>query len=559
MRKYMLARILLTVAGLLPAVRLMAQWQDSFGEGLAAWQGMKDCFEIVDGQLRSRGPEKSARLRLSREFLPDETDRAFYEGVLAGDSALCMEFGIDLGFVPSSTNCLRLYLIGADTVMCDTSAAYYLQLGQKGSQNRWQLYHSSSDTTVMLWQGEKVYSKQNQMKFNLRVVYFPYRRGRANDSVGKGGVLRMYHSTGDPLSAVWQADGDSLPLNLFPLPDNTTFHTGIVAMYQTASRFDRYAFDYVPVHPLPPDIPDTLPVDSAGIRHNALFRMPDTGALVINEILFDPRSGESRFVEIYNTTDTAFALLHLALGVPDQKGWRYYPLTKDSGLQIEAYGWKAAAKDSAGVGAGYRRCDGNIFTAGTFPTLSDKAGRLRLIWLGPAADTVRDTVLIDEVAYNQEWHHWLLPDPEGVSLERLRADRSGMEASNWASAAETAGYATPGGENSHVYAFSGNEPEWFTFEPPVVTPDNDACNDFTLLRWNPALSGCMCSITVYDGYGRKMTVLATQLLLGAGGEIRYDATDAKGRILRPGIYVVHIDLVRPSGRHKRLRYPLVVG
>ncbi len=548
MKTCRLARILLTVAGLLPGFPLWAQWHDSFDAGLEEWQGMKDCFEIVEGQLRSKGPEKSSRIGLSRAFE-------------AGDSTLCFEFGIDLGFVPSSTNRLRLYLFGTDSALSDTAAAIYLQLGQKGGINTWEMYQVSADTLVSLWQGERVYSKQNQMKFNLRVVYRPCMRDSLTKSDGKSGDLQVFHSTGDPAQAFWQADGGRVRATVFPMADRGAFYTGLMGIYQTASRFDKYAFDYVSVGRLPlakPVISDIGGMDK--VNQAFCMPVPHAGSLVINEILFNPRSGESRFVEIHNPTDTVWELRQLALGIPDGEKWRYSLITKDTTLRIEAHSWKAVAKEAKTIGKAYRGEPANIFTANAFPTIGDKAGRLRLVWIPAAADTVRDTVFIDEVAYSAEWHHWLLPDPEGVSLERLRADKSGMEASNWVSAAETAGFATPGTVNSQVYvATSDQEPVWFTLDPPVVTPNNDARNDFMFLRWNPALAGCMCSICVYDERGRKIKTLAHELLLGAGGEIRYDATDAGGRILRPGIYVVYIDLLRSNGRHKRLRYPLVVG
>ena len=134
-------------------------------------------------------------------------------------------------------------------------------------------------------------------------------------------------------------------------------------------------------------------------------------------------------------------------------------------------------------------------------------------------------------------------------------------AENWFSAAETSGYATPGCENSHVWngREGVEEEDWFWFEPEVVTPDNDGRNDFTVLRWNPALSGFLCSITVYDERGRKMCSLCTEMLLGSRGNLRYDAVDDTGRILRPGLYVVFVELLKPDGKRMRLRYPLGVG
>ncbi len=50
-----------------------------------------------------------------------------------------------------------------------------------------------------------------------------------------------------------------------------------------------------------------------------------------------------------------------------------------------------------------------------------------------------------------------------------------------------------------------------------------------------------------------------QMLLGAGGNLRYDAVDDGGRVLRAGIYAVLVELLRPDGKIKRLRYVLAVG
>lgn len=561
-----LRRILLTLAGLLPCVPAWAQWQDSFENGLAAWHGTTEYFAADSGFLHSRGPEKKSVLWLGRAFGNGAAeDSAFRRGLLRGDSVLCFEFGISLQFVPSSTNVLRLYLLSTDSLGVDSCAALYLQLGQKGGENRWQFVYESPDTSYALWQGEKVYSKQKQMDFRLRAVYLPL------DSCWK-----FYEAEGLE-DAVWEQDGDSLRMGRRMktfLPDTASidsalFYSGIMALYQTASRADKYGFTYALAGRLPPEIPEEpqpgivhRPVDSAVSFIADTLRLwfpPAAGSLAINEILFEPRSGQSRFVEIVNLRDTVYGTVNLCLGVPGDKGWKYSRLCKGGFLWLKPGAYQAFAKDAAGIAPDCRQEPSRILTAAAFPTLNEKEGRLRLAWLPPEKEN-GDTVIIDEVFYSRDFHHWLLTETKGVSLERLDARKPACTQENWASAAETAGYATPGCENSHHRAAPmENEPAYFNLEPPLVTPDNDGLNDFVYIRWNARLAGCVCSITVYDAYGRKMKTLCQQLLLGADGEIRYDATDHAGRVLRPGVYVLYIDLARADKRHKRLKYALAVG
>lgn len=554
-------RILLTFAGLLPYMPLWAQWHDSFENGLEAWHGSREYFIADSAWLQSRGPEKKSVLSLSRAFNSGRSEDLDYRlGLERGDSSLCFEFGISLQFVPSSTNTLRLYLMGSDSVWSDTATVLYLHLGQKGGDNRWQFFYQSKDTSFMLWEGERLYTKQSQMDFRLRAVY-----------LADSSCWRFYHA--EPLSSVWEQEGGSLwagrsVADFFKetaIDRQVMFYSGIMASYQTASRFDKYAFTYMQAGRLPEPNPSGIVARFVGeVSGKAgdticLCYPPSAGSLAINEVLFEPRTGQSRFVEITNPMDSVFCTANLALGVMGDKGWKYSRLRKDHFLWMPPGDYKAFAKDAESIAPDYRQEKANILTAAAFPTLNEKGERLRLVWLPPEKET-GDTIVVDEVYYSRDFHHWLLSETKGVSLERLDERKPALTQENWVSAAETVGYATPGCPNSHRrLARSETEPKYFVLEPQVVTPNNDGKNDFLYVRWNAALAGCVCSITVYDSYGRKIRSLCQELLLGAEGEIRYDATDASGRVLRPGIYVLYIDLVRANKHHKRLRYAFAVG
>lgn len=630
---------------------LRAQWMEEFESDLRYWKGDTAWFSCSEGTLRSRGPEEPSRLALSRAFLPSgkTEDRFFYQGVMKGDSAFCVEFALDLGFVPSSTNHLRLYLLCRDTALQDSSHAVYLHLGQKESANYWQLWKSGPDTAVMLWQGNTLFSKQKQMRMRVRAVFQPsFSRGKETNKAREAGkgrngkgekgfpewdqasdtrekarwFLCYTHDTGS--RAQWHPDGEALAADLPTMvreEDFTPFHTGLVCQYRTGSRASLYAFGHVSVARVPddredagPEPADTIPQEPGRLAlHDSLSRLvPAFGRAGINEVLFDPPAGGSRFVEFFNLADTVFGLERWALAIPDpdqvgfglvrereegekalleerlaaltserrrmyeevaaeagipldmffsHAAWKYYPLTRDTALRSVPSQYLAAAKDARMFAGQVSACRENVFTAQSFPALDAKQGLLRLVWLPYPGDSLsRDTVVVDEIFYTEKAHHWLLPDAEGVSLERLDPAVSGLEAANWMSAAETSGFSTPGCENSHALAasLSGGE-EYFTFDPPLVTPDNDGAADFTRISWDARLDGFLCTMTVYDHSGRKMGQICQQVILGSGGSMRYDAVDGNGRVLRRGIYVVFVDLIRPDGKRKRLRYPFAVG
>lgn len=517
-----------------------AQWRDDFSTGLRLWQGDTAYFACTEQGLASRGPAEPSDIGIRR---------AFYRDSLPQDSAFCIEFALDLGFVPSSTNTLRLYLVAPAS---DTSSALYLHLGEKGSANYWQLWERTPDTLRRLWQGNTLFSKQSQMKMRVRAVF------------DTGGVWRLFHAQGVSNTARWEQDGEALAGDVLGRvwPDRATpAHVGMQCAYKTVSRATMYGFPYVYTGRVPAPEPGQGGEGELSEVDSLAMLCPAFGRVVLNEVMFDPASGESRYVEFRNLTDTAFGLGNWALAIPQEEGWKYYRLTDDAQAVLDAGAYAAWAKDARKVALSASACRENIFTAKTFPTLDNKEGLLRLLWLPPQDDSLhRDTVLIDEIRYSETSHHWLLGDTKGVALERLRAEVSGLLPENWMSAAETSGFATPGCENSHAYpALQERQEEWFVLTPPLVTPNNDGTNDFTVLTWGDRLDGFVCSMAVYDERGRKVRQLCRQMLLGAGGNLRYDAVDDGGRVLRAGIYAVLVELLRPDGKIKRLRYVLAVG
>ena len=80
-----------------------------------------------------------------------------------------------------------------------------------------------------------------------------------------------------------------------------------------------------------------------------------------------------------------------------------------------------------------------------------------------------DGSTLDLFRYNDDLHFALLNETEGVSLERVDPDRPSDDNSNWHSAAEAVGWATPGYENSQ-YSPTAEASGEITIEPAMASP-----------------------------------------------------------------------------------------
>ncbi|HJW30264.1 MAG TPA: lamin tail domain-containing protein, partial [Saprospiraceae bacterium] len=190
-----------------------------------------------------------------------------------------------------------------------------------------------------------------------------------------------------------------------------------------------------------------FPIDAydclGNIKHQSdtikfgLIEDAQPGDLLINEILFNPQSGGSRFIEVINPTGKYINLNTLAIGRLKGTITNIYP----TGIQ-EVLG--------PGEIAAFTPDRQDILSRFTVP----KPGKLYDASL-PSWDSDSDNAsllvngeVIDSFTYSSDWHHPVIADQNGVSLERSSVTAATTLASNWHSASSLSGYATPTGENS---------------------------------------------------------------------------------------------------------------
>lgn len=305
--------------------------------------------------------------------------------------------------------------------------------------------------------------------------------------------------------------------------------------------------------PLSPSRPTTLAVQTAtdcagnasGPLQSATFALPEaavSGDVVVNEILFNPRVGAVRFVELINRSNKFI----------DLQGWQFSrgrvagnatPTPLANGPLVLGPGQILAFTTSI------------VNLQNQYPTSTDLTNLVGVSSLPTFADvdTVRlltgGNVIIDQLAYSKNLHLSLLSTQEGVSLERIRTNGP-SNGSNFHSAAGAVGYATPGRPNSQAQDAVGGDQE-LTIAPEVFTPDDDGQQDFATLNYHLDAPGYAATITVYDALGRLTRHLVRNETLPTTGFVQWDGIDDRGHKAAVGYYILLVELFRPSGGERR--------
>jgi hypothetical protein len=164
---------------------------------------------------------------------------------------------------------------------------------------------------------------------------------------------------------------------------------------------------------------------------------------------------------------------------------------------------------------------------------------------------------MDALTYEASWHFPLLTNTEGVSLERIHPDKPN-EADNWMSAAQSAGYGTPGKPNSQHNA-SRPQKENITVSAPVFSPDQDGVEDLLWIHYQFPEGGYVMNIQIFDVAGRRVRMLQRNSIGGVSGSFRWDGLDEQQQPLPMGHYLIVTEAFNLQGKKKRLVNTVVLA
>ena len=271
--------------------------------------------------------------------------------------------------------------------------------------------------------------------------------------------------------------------------------------------------------------------------------------LVINEILFDPETGGSDFIELYNKTSSLINAKEIYLSSRNFNGLinKITQATKDN-YTIFPGDHVVFTEDTSYLKSKWKTGDSLLIENTNMPSMPDDNGNVVIL--------DKHGEVIDELTYSKEMHFPLLRNVAGVSLERINPNALSIQKENWHSSSSTNNYATPTRKNSQYIAEADLEKNINIF-PELISPNNDGIDDILKIEYSFSNNGHLLSIYVYDYNGRLITKIADNLLCGTKGMITWNGLDKQNRKPNTGLYIIYAESFDLNGR--RIRTKKAVG
>lgn len=283
------------------------------------------------------------------------------------------------------------------------------------------------------------------------------------------------------------------------------------------------------------------PGNPIGTGNTAQFALPEpvaAGDVVINEVLYDPVTGGSDFVELYNRSSKTLSVAGWMLAnVSDGVVGAGQAITASSFILLPGE-YVLVTENAAGTASLYPQSHTDRFIETDMPSYNNGNGSVVL--LAP------DGTQLDRFDYDDNLHFALVNKPEGFSLERVSPDRPTSDNTNWQTASDVAGRATPGFQNSQ-YSRSDNASGEMSIEPAIFSPDNDGYQDVLTIAYRFDQAGFVGTMRVHDLAGREVRRLMDNQLLGTDGAISWDGISADASKARMGPYIVVFEVFDLDG------------
>jgi hypothetical protein len=255
--------------------------------------------------------------------------------------------------------------------------------------------------------------------------------------------------------------------------------------------------------------------------------------VVINEIMFDPNSGDSEFIEFYNTSDQFLEVANWNV----EDGSKNNSILTHNTFQIAPDSYFLVAADST------------ILL--TYPELKE-FDQLMIVNGNLSLNNTDDLILlsdafgnmVDSVHYKSDWHNQRIITTKGKSIERINPFLDGNDMNNWSTSVASEG-ATPGKANS-IYIENQESNKTISVTPNPFSPDGDGYEDFTIINYNLPREITSIQIKVFDSKGRKVRTINESNLFGKSGSIIFDGYNDDGQPLKIGIYILLIEALNSS-------------
>ncbi len=288
-----------------------------------------------------------------------------------------------------------------------------------------------------------------------------------------------------------------------------------------------------------------------GINTTFEFGLPgsiEPGDLILNEILFDPQTGGSDYIELVNISDKILDLNQLLLANwdveianHDQVGEAQYLLLPGEYIVL--------TEDSTDV-----INDFSIYGIGRFletglPTYPNDSGTVYLLRA--------DSAIIDYFHYDADYHYALLNSLDGKALERITFGGGMNNADNWHTASEFVDWGTPGYLNSQFA--NPNAVGNVSVDPKLFSPDNDGYNDVLIINFDLVGEDNVMDVLIYDNQGRLIRQLKDNYYIGQAGFLTWDGINDEGEKAAIGTYIILVSIKDSAGLETQFKLVTVLA
>jgi len=282
-------------------------------------------------------------------------------------------------------------------------------------------------------------------------------------------------------------------------------------------------------------------------EYTYLFAIPkniEVGDVVINEVLFNPVTGGSDYIEIVNISEKVIALNDLQIANIDEGMIDNIEPVAEKQILFFPGEYKLLTEDTLAIIETFPNyASGTLFET-NLPTYNNDSGTVILLHKN-------GTDLIDQFSYTEELHFALIDDLNGKALERLSFEQSSQASDNWHTASEASGWGTPGYINSQTINPSFDQE--VQLSQAIFSPDSDGYQDVLELTYQFEKPDNVMDITVFNAYGQPVRELKDNFYPGNKGVIVWDGITDNGTKANVGTYIIGITVFDLDGNVKRYK------
>lgn len=270
----------------------------------------------------------------------------------------------------------------------------------------------------------------------------------------------------------------------------------------------------------------------------------DAATWCLNEILFDPKTGGTDYIELKNVSAGFRDLKDLRIANDAEE-----KVITDLNYPVPPGGIVLLTGASGLTLRDYPKGKSEHFLEMTLPSFNADSGTVRL--LGPKGEVWQ------KFFYSEKFHARILDETKGVSLERISAQLPVNDPNSWQSASSDAGFGTPGYENSQSRNPSPGAD--FSADPATFSPNGDGNKDFTLFSYSTEKTGLTGNLRIFSAEGDLVKNVAESANLGAKGVWKWDGVNEQGRKCRIGLYLAVFEVTELGSGTRIFKVPVAIA